>query len=234
MNKLEKLFKEKLTDHSVAPSARAWEKIEAGLSKKNKGVIWLRWAAIFLLGALMLGLFLIRKEDIPLPMAEKKEIPEKIRPEIEKPAIAIVEDKAPSKNKGSQKKAKKSGPVKQIAPQVLIAKEDQKEVAEVAKETTEEPVTDQVETSLTEAPIAQSSKKTQSILLIYTLETIEPTQESENTEIASVDKKETSIKRVMRFAKDVKNGDAPLGGLRVMKEDLFALELKKKPTGKKQ
>ncbi|MEJ0057569.1 MAG: hypothetical protein WDN75_19150 [Bacteroidota bacterium] len=70
--------------------------------------------------------------------------------------------------------------------------------------------------------------------MVYTLETVEPAHEIQHTELVSNDKKEPSLKRMMKFAKDVKNGDAPLGGLRIVREDLFAFELKKKPTSKKQ
>ena len=90
MNKLDEFFKEKLTDHSIAPSTGAWQKVEAGFSKKNKGVAWLRWAAVFLLGAFLLGTLWMQRENTSAPMA-KDNLP---LPEIEKenhllqPAIA--------------------------------------------------------------------------------------------------------------------------------------------------
>lgn len=34
MNRIDELFKNKLANHQVAPSADAWQKVEAGLTKK--------------------------------------------------------------------------------------------------------------------------------------------------------------------------------------------------------
>src|ERR1044071_355585 len=52
-NKLDKLFKEKLEEHSLQPTAQAWERVEAHLGKKNKMVLWVRVAAaVMLLGVL--------------------------------------------------------------------------------------------------------------------------------------------------------------------------------------
>ncbi|MFM8739807.1 MAG: hypothetical protein ACKOC0_06340, partial [Cytophagales bacterium] len=53
MNKMDELFKNKLENHSLPPSAEAWEKVEHQLEKKSKPVIWWRAAAaVLLVGAM--------------------------------------------------------------------------------------------------------------------------------------------------------------------------------------
>lgn len=45
-NDIDRLFREKLTDHTVQPSFLAWDKLEGRLSHKKKGpVLWMRIAA---------------------------------------------------------------------------------------------------------------------------------------------------------------------------------------------
>jgi hypothetical protein len=55
-NQTDKLFKDKLENHSLPHSANAWEKIENNLEKKSKPIIWWRAAAAILLIGALLGL----------------------------------------------------------------------------------------------------------------------------------------------------------------------------------
>jgi hypothetical protein len=84
--------------------------------------------------------------------------------------------------------------------------------------------------------VVRNPANTSPIVLTYTLETIEEKTAETKTEatVAVVDQKESSLKRAVKFARNVKNGDTPLIGLRGMKDELFARELKKKTTTKKQ
>ncbi len=68
--------------------------------------------------------------------------------------------------------------------------------------------------------------------LTYTLQEIEEPVMSESL-VADNQQKEKSFKKVIDFARTVKNSDSPIGNLRSMKEELFALELKKKNSSKK-
>src|SRR5437899_10228826 len=53
IDRVDRFFKNKLEDHSITPSEKAWTKVEAGLSKKNNVALW-RWAAaVLLMGALI-------------------------------------------------------------------------------------------------------------------------------------------------------------------------------------
>ncbi|NOT77218.1 MAG: hypothetical protein HOP08_20025 [Cyclobacteriaceae bacterium] len=238
MNKLDEFFKEKLIDHSVTPSAGAWDKVEAGISKKNNGLIWLRWAAVFLIGAFLIGIFIVRNEDATAPvLTEKKQSPEsEMNKEVQKsnPDQTQEHDQQTISSNSTSKRKKKS--TKQPLPPIqhLDVKEEQREVAQVKEEEKSIESIDLTETEESKSKAVATVDSRKSIVLTYTLPEIEPTPELTHKEMIASDKKDNSLKKVMKFAKDIKNGDAPLTGFRVMKEDLFALDLKKKNTGKKQ
>jgi hypothetical protein len=70
------------------------------------------------------------------------------------------------------------------------------------------------------------------IVLTYTLETIEP--EAITPVVAVAADKPRSLKKVAALMGKAKNGESPLGGLRQAKDELFAFDLRKKSTTKKQ
>lgn len=234
MNKLDEFFKEKLTDHSIAPSTGAWQKVEAGFSKKNKGVAWLRWAAVFLLGAFLLGTLWMQRENTSAPMA-KDNLP---LPEIEKEnhllQPAIAKEQPETKSVVSKKKTKTAKTIQPVIQEEIKQAEVKKEeVAQVEVAQVMEKLS--VRTYETN-PAARQSER--GILLTYTLDTIiPPIEEKSEPEaaivVASTERKGKSFKRMMEFAKNVKNSESPLGELRIKKGELFALDLKKKPTSKK-
>ena len=228
MNKLDELFKEKLSDYTVAPSAGAWLKVEASLSKKNKAVVWLRWAAMFLLGGLLLGTLWFQRQDDSLPLAkEKPPVQQKDEVESQKStAPAMAEQKTETKNVVGKKKV---NTLPQLPPQQeSLAKE---EVAQIIEE--QPPMPGQsVETQVIEVTKA-TLPASKGIVLTYTLGPVELLTEAaaaQEIEVAA-GKKDKSLKRMVEFARIVKNSD-PMGEIRVMKEDLFALDLKKKTTSK--
>ncbi|CAN5258537.1 hypothetical protein BH09BAC3_BH09BAC3_20170 [soil metagenome] len=238
MNKLDELFKEKLTEYSITPSNAAWEKIESDLSKKNNAVLWLRWAAVFVLGAFVLGTILVNREENTLPLAEKVESPANATEDIHNVAPVVAEHNLASDNYVTKKKNKIKKSSQTPATYSIIQKEEEEEKEKniVNATSSEETTSTLVETTVANVTTSNEKLKetTKSIVLVYTLDAIEPTVETPPAEVVSNDKKDSSLKRVINFAKDVKNGDTPFGGIREMKDDLFALELKKKTTSKKQ
>ena len=56
-NPLDKLFKNKLTDHSIEPGEKTWARVSAGLTKKNSRIIWYRAAAALFIGGLAFALW---------------------------------------------------------------------------------------------------------------------------------------------------------------------------------
>jgi hypothetical protein len=207
-NKVDKLFKEKLETDTLQPSAKAWEKVESHLSKKNKMAVWLRVAAaIALLGALT---FVI----VDFKEPKKEIVKEKIGPG-EKPAVAPDEKKEERKQHVAEAPAKKkSEPKKVIAPAV--------------PELQPEPVQEQ-QVAIVEQPapvIEEAPKKERAITLVYSLPSIKKeTPAVAQAEVAEV--KKTGFERVLEIAKEVKNADNPLGELREAKDDILAFEFKK-------
>ncbi len=228
MSKLDEFFKEKLTDHSIEPPPLVWKKVEAGLSKKNNGVIWLRWAAVFLLGALLLGTLWMQQEDTSAPMAKDKLSQPEGEKENQQPPQPVIAEKQPeTKGVVIKKKTKTTRTSIRVIPAgVQQAEVKKEEVDQVTEERSIQP-------SKTNSVAQQTSK---GIILTYTLDAvITPAVEKPEPAVvvAATEKKGKSLKRMMDFAKNVKNSESPLGELRIKKGELFALDLKKKPTSKK-
>ena len=226
MNKLDELFKEKLSEYTVAPSAGAWDKVETGLSKKNSTIAWLRWAAVFLLGGLLLGSLWLQRQDSSLPLSKVEEsIPQKQETEIQKSTTpAVTENKSATIKKiAGRRKAVNLNPAN------AFQASDEKAVAQKEEEQSSIPPQVLETPSIEVAKV--STKASQGIVLTYTLGPVEPRLE-EVADAATAEKKDKSLKRMVDFAWNVKNSESPLSGIRVMKEDLFALDLKKKTTSK--
>lgn len=147
---LDEFFKEKLDQHSVKPSALAWERLENQLPQKpesNKGIWWAIAASISLL--LMAGfLFWPNPENISQENLMAEEVQQEViqdnQPEVEEPSIT---ESSPSKTQAdetqepaaqpvqkpkTQKKSKPtSTPSSQSIPQNLIAQTETKQVEEI-------------------------------------------------------------------------------------------------------
>jgi outer membrane biosynthesis protein TonB len=147
---LDEFFKEKLDQHSVTPSALAWERLENQLPQKpesNKGIWWAIAASISLL--LMAGfLYWPKSENISQEnlMAEEvqQEVIQENQPEIEEPTILEPSSSQPEAEETQEPTAqpvqkpetkKKSKPTiapsSQSLPQNLIAKTETKQVEEI-------------------------------------------------------------------------------------------------------
>ena len=82
-----------------------------------------------------------------------------------------------------------------------------------------------IETLPTEI-VAEVTIKEKPIVIEYTLESIVP-QKKETPIVAEIDEKKKGLQKALDFARDAKNSDSPLGGIRQAKDDLFALNFKK-------
>lgn len=228
MSKLDELFQEKLTNHSVTPSSEAWGKIENRLSKKNKSFVWFRWAAVFLLGGLLLAIPIFRQPESPVTIAEttlssqpKKE--KETGTQTSPPTAMAQEQQAIRKGTGKKQVFDRVNQVEARKPKILSEAADAKQTASI-KETVTIPLKTLTEPAAVPVPI----------VLVYTLESVEKTipANQESTEVAS-DKRDSSLKKVLNFANNVKNSDSPLENIRTAKEELFALDFKKKTNSKK-
>jgi len=214
--KLDRLFKEKLENHQVPPSDAAWSKVESSLDKERKGIIWFRAAAaIVLLGMVTATALWVSSDEENViakvdsvrvaPKPQAKPAPKK-KQRIEEPKLPVVKSQ-------SRKMT------------VFIAKEESKK-----EETIQEPsvqseqpvamVSEPVQPIQSENPEAVIKKS--SITLTYTLAPI-PSQE--RTIAAAEERK--GLQKVVDVAKEAKNSEGVLTELRLMKDDLFALNFKK-------
>ena len=221
MSKLDKLFKEKLEVHSLQPSAQAWEKVDAHLAKKNKMVVWVRVAAaVALLGLLTFAALnwdknyeepkqeLVKKEDSKAPKTEQA-------PE-EKQPVAKQEVRRQKTEDRSQKPEPRT---LNSEPGTLNSEQETEKLIEQIAVVPEPVITPEPEI-----------KKEKGITLTYSLPAIKKPEAAAEPMVAEA--KKTGLERVLEIAKEVKNGDNPLGELREAKNDILALEFRKDKSKK--
>lgn len=160
-HKLDEVFKEKLDQHSIKPSALAWERLERELPKEpksNKGFWWSLAASVVIL--LSAGYFLYpvdssdpvetmlaTNQEVIIP--EEKEKSNLVTPENTAPEEIITEDNSktensptPAKVQGKPKKetitnnpSNNQPKITEVVPQNLIAmtetREEKEEITEV-------------------------------------------------------------------------------------------------------
>jgi hypothetical protein len=214
-HRIDQLFRTKLSEHQRVPPAGAWEKVQSGLSKKNSLTLVWRIAAAVLVAAGLLGVYFsqigsraieqtLSQQQQPV-IPETQNIPEAVVPVATQPEKANV---AFAESKKKNTIANKS--------QVTPAKEEDK---------MEEPVYAHIETEhpglLAEVNEPSESLPVEKAVVIkFTL----PAMVTE-TVIAHEDEKRSGLKRMMETARDVKNGEADLGGsLREIKNELLAFD----------
>lgn len=224
-NRIDQLFKEKLSDHKVAPSAEAWMKVQSGLVKKNKLVIVWRMAAVLVLfGALIGTWYFVSTDDTIAPhqLAKKKEIFSPEKEAIKKPVESVVESTKPNlaQTPKSEKKKKRT-------PDNEIKKETQNANTENVV-TADNEIQKQVEEVmvLTEPILTtQASTQDKPIVIEFTLES---TSTNPKIEVAQTMEEENSgLKKIIKTARDLKNGDSDLSVIRDAKNQLLALDFTK-------
>lgn len=219
-NKIDKIFSRKLADHSITPSGEAWSRIESGLSKKNKFVIVWRVAAVFVLLGLLTGSWFYwqsEQNENASRLATKKVAPNEKTPEVDEAPVVPSHKEEPVQQVASTSNQEK----KQTTQQEKKKTTQQQQVAINEPEQTlpivEEPI------KIESVEVTQVVTKTEKPIVIeFTLDPIPSTK----TAIAATEEK-PALKKIWDKALDIKNGDAELGGLRMAKNELFALDFKK-------
>jgi hypothetical protein len=221
MNKLDSFFKKKMEAAAIEPRGEAWAKLESNLSKKNKGLIWLRVAAALLLaGMLLTSIIWVQNKEDEQQMAEelKKEIPtkaldnsqvktDKINQSTQKATQSIAEDKQTNKK---EKKVSK-----------LLTS------SQFTAETESEPITpNPIESETIKTQMVAAATVEKPIVIEYTLESVKYLKKDVPV-LAETAEKKNSLQKALDFAREAKNSDSPLGEIRQAKDDLFALNFKK-------
>lgn len=234
-NQMDKLFKEKLENHTLLPSEEAWARVEAKLSKKNNVVAWRIAAAILLMGVFISLMYWQQtKENASAPtLAETPTSKENKAATPTPPAnnpVAMSPTKKtsqPSSTTIYQKKAESSAAQHVIEQKeetsVTLVIETPKEnaVALVNEKKEEEKI---IRNATSTTTLASSTQKP--IKLEFTLDDFA----SEENVVATTEVKNTGLKRVLELAKEVKNGEGPVNDLREMKNELFAFNFIKNKT----
>ncbi|MDZ4716291.1 MAG: hypothetical protein SH819_12570 [Cytophagales bacterium] len=220
MNPLDRLFHDKLTNHTVAPSAPAWANLNAGLAKKNNPVSWMRWAAIFIPVILAAGLTLLTWNEPERTIALQTPAPPVTNPTPQAPQPTVSVTQPVQKKKRSTDQGKKvtlrempDGSVNIISP------------ASHETITSTEPTIDVVPEAKPAPHKTVASAHRQPMVLVYTLEPIAAANATDEK------KSPSSIQKVVAFAQNVKHSD-PLSEFKIIKEELLAIDLRKK-SGKK-
>lgn len=250
-NNLDRLFKNKLDEHSIAPSEDAWAKVEAGLSKKNKVGGWFvrtrtkgikpkeikpwfvssqtswRIAAALFLGALV-GILIWSQSD-----SEK--------------TPALAENKNLSPQTKSKPIEKNPAPIKEDKPAHEERKLIQRQVASTSQEPNSKGKSGKlVEENISELKIDQAalnnkenelneSKPEEKIIVDATTKTevaskrqkpikLEFTLEEPSVETVATtnEVKNTGLKKVLEVAREIKQGEGPVLSLREKKNEFFA------------
>ena len=216
---LDRLFREKLAGHRVTPADAVWSRIGASLDEKKKGIIWFRAAAaIILLGMLALTALWLRQEDAASDLTNADSVIQ------QKPASMPVEKKSKLIPNDEPKLPVVNSPTRKV--KVFIAHEDIEEADAGAIVQHEQPVIVVQETSAPpatqQASVESVIKPAQSITLTFTLASIPMNNER------TVVENRNGIQKVMDAARDAKHSEGALAELRIIKDDLFALNFKKK------
>ena len=212
MKNIDRLFSQVLDQHTTTPTAGLWERVESGLPVAREHARWMRWAAVLVPVFVAAGLAVTRFEG-------SESIVENV---VTNPVPVVDEPKAvqqePVAVSAPQRKKKRSLPpnqqvtVSQVVPPVTISSPERVAPEEIVIE----PVSLEVEL------VAVEKETRKPIVIEYTLDPVITAQ---------AERKETSLNRVVEFARAVKHSD-PIGEVRGLKDELFAFDFRKKQTKK--
>lgn len=243
----DKLFREKLEGfHKPAPTA-AWNKIEAGLQKKNNKVIWFRVAAALLLIAV--AAFLIwTTQSAPAEQvankAKSKKIVEPAKQSQDQPAAPEQTFIQPEQHKEpvAQTKIKKvkrnnknhpSTPQPEQQPVIVEAPSDIELVSFIPDAINE------IDSAIDETPITEATviattteeevkKGEESRVLVFSVEEVDSKYLDKEAlaKATSAQKKSSTFRKLLNKAYDLKNNQDPFGELRQKKNEILALNFK--------
>lgn len=236
-NQTDKLFKDKLENHALAPSADAWEKIENNLEKKSKPIIWWRVAAAILLVGALLGIsyWWTGEEAGTQPIAEQKKVdskPETKTEQTQAPEIDATKKSTEIIKKQLQQSTQtpiaKSNPTEITNKKMEVAHVNENSVQNKdnsAAETAISPVATELPTATTTAIASTVSQtKEKPIVLEFKLEPV-------NTEMVVAAKQEK--KGIKTILSDLKNGETNIN-FHTLKENLLAFNSKKPKSTESQ
>ncbi|MFZ2905074.1 MAG: hypothetical protein WAZ98_02610 [Cyclobacteriaceae bacterium] len=211
----EKLFRDKLENFQRPAPEAAWERIEAGLNKRDNKFLWLKVAAAILV-LVVAGFILWPDEQVvnnSITNAGKQDEPaQSLHPK--KTVTATPETPVQKK---ADKKSNRVNTVKQQQTASPVTEPlSEKDFTVAALENTEMPETIPTETT---AEIITSQT------IVYTAEEVNAKflRKKLPVEATSEEKKSSGIQKLMGLAYDLKNNENGYGNLRQMKDEILAL-----------
>lgn len=173
----------------------------------------MRWAAVLVPALVAAGLWINSRPDATQPVATQTIAP------VLQPVETVVQKTEPQPSTIAQTPARK----KSTSPATVATAP----IAEVtpASEVEETMVLDDIaiEPIVLEEEVAVVAESPKPLVLVYTLETV-ATEAPDGAD-------RTTLDRVVDFARTVKHSD-PIGDIRGFKDELFALDLRKKQPKK--
>ncbi|HEY9005711.1 hypothetical protein [Ohtaekwangia sp.] len=250
----DKLFHQKLESFSRPAPARAWDRIEAGLDKKNNKATWWKVAASLLL-LLVAGyiLWLSVKGNVDSAsqpvMSHNASQPAEISPAETQKAQATSPPQTIKEADHQMKHpiytAKSTEPVTQKAiksialedknTQPAIIETPKQEVAEVIPQ--HEKTENNIAATETPAPVIvknesiYTSQRKGITLVITSAETDNYLNKNVSDEATDEDDKPSTFKKLLQRAQDLTNNQDPVGELRQKKNEILALNFKTEKRG---
>lgn len=230
-NAIDKFFRSKLANHSL-DSGVAWSRIEEGLPKKNRTILWYRAAAAFVTASLTFALWFYssKNDSVTETVAQSFQ---------EQPVNEEVAQNKEQLMAADESVAAKEKDIKQLAKRVI----KKNKAAEPAKEKSND-INEMANLPITIAtmepnPIepfeethSEATKTSKPIVIVYELKEVATKIENPSNLDLSPQKK-TGIKKVFEIANNMRNGDSPFGGLRQAKEEILAFNFRKENRNNK-
>lgn len=229
-DKIDLFFKRTLENHRITPGVNTWSAIEGKLVKKNKNFLWVRLAASVVLCALLVLFWTKPTHRQTNSGALATHVPAEINssdePQENKESATTktheVSQPLPSLQ---HKMASHPTSPNQIAePLTLPAKkmEFNKEMTMSTSIIEEKSIFDDVEVE------DQQSGAIQSIVLVYTLPSIQPKADSRKIEgYPHKIEKHNNLKKVLELAGDLRTGESNLNSVRQTKNEILAFQFMK-------
>lgn len=229
-NRIDQLFRSKLSEHSLPPSAEAWEKVNKSLSKKNSLIVFWRVAAVFaLVGFLGAAWYFLSQ---PLENSSQY-MTQTVTPEL----------RTNTNNKevtDSIKKTDLNQEIKNAKSKTFSTTHEKQMIREVHQTEHNNPTSLIDVQKLEVVPIEKTEevavalpeeKPEKAMVIEFTLPAVEEQVFTNAVTTNPETERSTGIMKFLETARDVKNGEAEFTySLRDIKNELLALDLKKDKT----
>lgn len=245
MQQPDKLFREKLEQYQRPAPASAWDKIDANLNKKSNKGLWLKIAASLLLVALAGYWFWPTSKPSQVAIIQKNNAEHHtIKTPIEKKSAhsdkAITLPVPVAKTARVKRNLHKHTPIIKNEPVESHTEEIISEIPLENKPVEELLITqhdvinheDSIVSNVVSTNSTEVASVENSTTLIYTADDVNKyLTKNVEPQATTEAQKQSTFKRLLSKAYDLKNNQDPLGGLRQKKNEILALNFKKEKRG---